>query len=78
MGTSFSFSFGCHNSIPFDGRITLIMNWKFRRGGGGGVVDFRNQFDRESKFEGIISNEVYFLFKKSGMIVGIQNRYYHM
>ena len=56
------------------------MNWKFRRGGGRGVggVDFRNQFDRESKFEGIISNEVYFLFKKSGMIVGIQNRYYHM
>ena len=33
MGTSFSFSFGCHNSIPFDGRITLIMNWKFRQGG---------------------------------------------
>lgn len=31
MGTSFSF--GCHNSIPFDGRITLIMNWKFHRWG---------------------------------------------
>ena len=39
MGTSFSFSFGCHNSIPFDGRITLIMNWKFHRPPGGGGVE---------------------------------------
>lgn len=50
------------------------MNWKFP--GRGGVTLGTNLIENQS--QGIISNEAYFLFKKSGMIVGIQNRYYHM